>query len=108
MIQINTLIIIWFSRELIFFSNTLFVFIEANPIPTEQTVASFNELRTDIVLMYELKQATLSCEFELQTLRHRFESVAPGQVSDFLTFHHFLIHAVIILEVICSWFCVSS
>ena len=40
----------------------------------------FNELRQDIVLLYELKLALANCEYELQTLRHRFDTLAPGKV----------------------------
>jgi DNA methyltransferase 1-associated protein 1 len=45
-------------------------------------VTHFNDLRTDIVLLYELKLAAANCEYELQTLRHRFETLAPGKVSE--------------------------
>lgn len=56
--------------------------IDLNPIPTEEVVHHFNELRQDIVLLYELKLALANCEYELQTLRHRFETLAPGKVLD--------------------------
>ena len=49
-------------------------------MPTEDIVCNFNELRQDIVLLYELKLALANCEYELQTLRHRFETMAPGKV----------------------------
>ena len=48
-------------------------------MPTEDMVTHFNELRQDIVLLYELKLALANCEYELQTLRHRFETLAPGK-----------------------------
>ena len=51
-------------------------------MPTEDIVCNFNELRQDIVLLYELKLALANCEYELQTLRHRFETMAPGKVSN--------------------------
>ncbi|CAH1772728.1 unnamed protein product [Owenia fusiformis] len=54
--------------------------LEFNPIPTEEIVTSFNELRQDIVLLYELKLALANCEYELQTLRHQFETLAPGKL----------------------------
>ncbi|KAK3091085.1 hypothetical protein FSP39_017018 [Pinctada imbricata] len=53
--------------------------IEFNPIPTEDTVTHFNELRQDIVLLYELKIALATCDYELESLRHRFETLAPGK-----------------------------
>lgn len=55
--------------------------LETNPIPTEEVITDFNELRQDIVLMYELKQALGNCEYELQTLKHRLETLAPERVS---------------------------
>lgn len=56
--------------------------IEINPIPSEDIVTNFNELRQDIVLLYELKLALANCEFELQTLRHQYETLAPGKLPD--------------------------
>lgn len=38
----------------------------------------FNELRSDLVLLYELKQAFANCEYELQMLRHRYEALAKA------------------------------
>jgi DNA methyltransferase 1-associated protein 1 len=49
-------------------------------MPTEDIVTNFNDLRQDIVLLYELKLALANCEYEMQTLRHRFETLAPGKV----------------------------
>eukprot|EP00106_Octopus_bimaculoides_P009222 XP_014776664.1 PREDICTED: DNA methyltransferase 1-associated protein 1-like [Octopus bimaculoides] len=49
-----------------------------NPMATEEIVQHFNELRQDIVLLYELKLALANCEYELQTLRHQFESLTPA------------------------------
>ena len=53
--------------------------IEFNPMPTDDVVVHFNELRQDIVLLYELKLALANCDYELETLRHRLETVAPGK-----------------------------
>ncbi|XP_054278720.1 DNA methyltransferase 1-associated protein 1-like [Macrosteles quadrilineatus] len=53
--------------------------IELNPMPTENICHHFNELRSDLVLLYELKSALATCEFELQTLRHRYEAFNPGK-----------------------------
>ncbi|KAL7294912.1 hypothetical protein TKK_0011833 [Trichogramma kaykai] len=53
--------------------------IDSNPPPTEQICQQFNELRSDIVLHYELKQALNTCNFELQSLRHQYEAMLPGQ-----------------------------
>lgn len=56
------------------------IFADPNPMPTREIAAAFNDLRQDIVLLYELKLALANCEYELQTLRHRCETLAPGQV----------------------------
>lgn len=47
-------------------------------MPTEEIVQMFNELRSDLVLLYELKQAFANCEYELQMLRHRYEALAKA------------------------------
>lgn len=44
-------------------------------MPTEEIVAMFNELRSDLVLVYELKQAHSNCEYEQQMLRHRYDAL---------------------------------
>jgi len=57
--------------------------IEHRTVATEAVCEQFNELRSDIVLLYELQQALTNCEFEFQTLRHQFESIAPGMSAEF-------------------------
>jgi len=54
---------------------------ELNPMPTKEMVTQYNELRQDIVLLYELKLALANCQYELQTLRHRYETLAADRVS---------------------------
>lgn len=54
--------------------------VDLNPIPTEDVITNYNELRQDIVLMYELKLALANCEYELQTLKHQLETLAPDRV----------------------------
>jgi DNA methyltransferase 1-associated protein 1 len=54
--------------------------VEPRPIATESICEQFNELRSDVVLLYELHQALSSCEYELQTLRHRYEPVLLAKV----------------------------
>ncbi|CAB1314266.1 unnamed protein product [Coregonus sp. 'balchen'] len=49
--------------------------VDLNPMPTEEIVQMFNELRSDLVLVYELKQAHGNCEYEQQMLRHRYEAL---------------------------------
>ena len=48
--------------------------IDLKPIPSEEICNEFNELRSDMVLLYELKTALANCEFELQTLKHQYEA----------------------------------
>ena len=40
----------------------------------EEIVDEFNELRSDIVLLFDLKNALNSAEYELQTALHRLKS----------------------------------
>lgn len=40
----------------------------------------FNELKSDLVLLSELKQACANCEYELQMLLHRHEALAQAGV----------------------------
>ncbi|XP_070563025.1 DNA methyltransferase 1-associated protein 1-like [Ptychodera flava] len=54
--------------------------IPLTPMPTEEICFQFNELRSDMVLLYELKLAYANCEFELQTMRHQFDTLAPGRL----------------------------
>lgn len=56
--------------------------IEFNPVPSEEICTHFNELRQDIVLLYELKSALATCDYELETLRHRYETLAPGSKAE--------------------------
>uniref|UniRef100_A0A3P9A643 DNA methyltransferase 1-associated protein 1 n=2 Tax=Esox lucius TaxID=8010 RepID=A0A3P9A643_ESOLU len=49
--------------------------VDLNPMPTEEIVQMFNELRSELVLVYELKQAHGNCEYEQQMLRHRYEAL---------------------------------
>lgn len=49
--------------------------VDLHPMPTEEICQHFNELRSDMVLLYELKMALANCEFELETLKHQYEAV---------------------------------
>lgn len=53
--------------------------VEPQPMPTEEICAEFNELRSDLVLLYELKNALATCEVELQTCKMQYESLCPGK-----------------------------
>ncbi|XP_064197785.1 DNA methyltransferase 1-associated protein 1-like [Anguilla rostrata] len=49
--------------------------VDVSPIPTEEVVQMYNDLRSDLVLLYQLKQALGSCQYEEQTLRHRHDAL---------------------------------
>jgi len=53
--------------------------VESNPIPTEDICSEFNELRSDLVLLYELKHALSACELELHSLKGQYEALCPGK-----------------------------
>ncbi|XP_011495755.1 PREDICTED: DNA methyltransferase 1-associated protein 1 [Ceratosolen solmsi marchali] len=53
--------------------------LDLNPPPNEIICQQFNELRSDIVLHYELKGALITCDYELQSLRHQYEALSPGK-----------------------------
>jgi DNA methyltransferase 1-associated protein 1 len=55
--------------------------LEQKPIATETICDQFNELRSDMVLLYELHQALTNYDYELQTMRHRYESVLINKVT---------------------------
>lgn len=62
-----------------------YVFIsDVAPTPTESICKHFNELRSDLALAIDLKNALNSYEFELQALRHQYEALNPGKVKSFI------------------------
>ncbi|XP_040570054.1 DNA methyltransferase 1-associated protein 1 [Lepeophtheirus salmonis] len=52
---------------------------EMNPMPTEEIATEFNDLRSDMVLLYELKNALVVCESELQSIKAQYEALAPNK-----------------------------
>jgi DNA methyltransferase 1-associated protein 1 len=60
--------------------------VENKPLATEAICDQFNDLRSDIVLLYELQQALNNCEFELQTIRHKYEPVLSTKNIDMSLF----------------------
>ena len=52
--------------------------IEVNPMPTEEIGDHFNDLRSEMVLHYDLKSALQNSEFEVQTLMHRKQALDGG------------------------------
>ena len=63
-------------------ANVLVQFLKNLPlfisVPTEEMCSQFNDLRSDMVLLYELKNALTNCEHELQTLKATYEALCPG------------------------------
>lgn len=49
------------------------------PPPTEEICVGFNELRSDLVLLSELRSALATCTFELESLKHQYETACPGK-----------------------------
>nr|XP_002130199.1 DNA methyltransferase 1-associated protein 1 [Ciona intestinalis] len=52
--------------------------VEQQPMPTDAVVQLFNKLRSEMVYLYDLKVAYANYEMELQTLRYRWDALAPG------------------------------
>merc|ERR1719192_2311236 len=53
--------------------------LESGPPCTEEILTEFNELRSEMVLLYELKNALTNSEFELTSLKHQYEALVPGK-----------------------------
>lgn len=49
------------------------------PPPTEEICTAFNELRSDMVLLCELRTALSTCTYELESLKHQYEALCPGK-----------------------------
>ena len=58
--------------------------VDANPVPSEEMCNEFNDLRSDMVLLYELKSHLASCEQELYTLKAQYETFNPGKTLEIL------------------------
>ncbi|XP_066952048.1 DNA methyltransferase 1-associated protein 1 [Macrobrachium rosenbergii] len=54
--------------------------LETNPMAVEEVCQHFNDLRSDLVLMYDLRTILLNYVFELQTLKHQYENLMPDKV----------------------------
>ncbi|KAK2724387.1 DNA methyltransferase 1-associated protein 1-like [Artemia franciscana] len=54
--------------------------LEVTPsVATDEICDAFNELRNNLLLVYELRQGLGNCDFELQSLRHQYEALVPGK-----------------------------
>uniref|UniRef100_A0A0X3NJH7 DNA methyltransferase 1-associated protein 1 n=2 Tax=Schistocephalus solidus TaxID=70667 RepID=A0A0X3NJH7_SCHSO len=52
---------------------------DPSPPATTQIVEAYNKLRSNILLLYELRAAMLQCDYELQAARSRMELFAPDK-----------------------------
>lgn len=53
--------------------------VDPNPMPTEEICNEFNELRSELVLLFDLKNALSTCESELHSLKAQYEALCPGK-----------------------------
>lgn len=53
--------------------------IDSAPPPTDEICNAFNELRSDMVLLCELRTALATCNFELESFKHQYEALCPGK-----------------------------
>lgn len=54
--------------------------VDLNHIPTEDVVQAFNDLRSDIVLLYELKSMLAACDMEIQSVLHQYEAITEKKL----------------------------
>lgn len=54
--------------------------VDLHPMPTASVVQLFNRLRSDMVYLYDLKVAYANYDMELQTLRYKWDAIAPGHM----------------------------
>lgn len=53
--------------------------VDVNPPPTEEICVAFNELRSDLVLLSELRAALTTCTCELESFKLQYETACPGK-----------------------------
>lgn len=52
------------------------------PMPTETICQNFNELRSDLLLLYEIKVNLANTDFEIQAIKNQLAAVKPDLVPD--------------------------
>lgn len=52
--------------------------VEVSPMATAEITSMFAELKSDLLLLYELKTALSGCELELQSLQHEYDALLPN------------------------------
>ncbi|KNC26765.1 hypothetical protein FF38_00653 [Lucilia cuprina] len=53
--------------------------VDPTPPPSEEICNAFNELRSDMVLLCELRTALSTCIYEMESLKHQYEASCPGK-----------------------------
>lgn len=53
--------------------------VDPAPPPTEDICVAFNELRSDLVLLCELRAALNTCTCELESFKLQYETACPGK-----------------------------
>ena len=74
--------------------------VDPNPIPTDEICSGFNDLRSDMVLLYELKNALSTCEIELQSLKAQYEATCVGKTLEIFCSGSELVKGA---SLTCSW-----
>ena len=67
------------------------VSVDLQPMPTDAITTQFNELRSEMVLLYELKNALSNMQQDLQSMKVQFETLCPGkslEIPEKLKVHH--------------------
>lgn len=53
--------------------------VDPTPPPSEEICNAFNELRSDMVLLCELRTAFSTCVYEMESFKHQYEAASPGK-----------------------------
>ena len=57
----------------------LLLLLDPHPLQNEEVCQQFNDLRSDMVLHYELKSLLTTCDMEIHSLKHQYEAIKPGE-----------------------------
>uniref|UniRef100_A0A915HZ93 DNA methyltransferase 1-associated protein 1 n=1 Tax=Romanomermis culicivorax TaxID=13658 RepID=A0A915HZ93_ROMCU len=55
--------------------------LEHHPMAVDDVVTQFNDLRSDLMLLYELKLALTTCQYDLETLKHQYQSTTNKELT---------------------------
>ncbi|KPM05968.1 hypothetical protein NH340_JMT04167 [Sarcoptes scabiei] len=56
--------------------------LDPHPMATEEVCKHFNDLRSDMVLLYELKMALTNLDFDIQSLEHQLEATNSSTIEN--------------------------